>query len=143
MVGINLDVGDANRASYNVAVDRRYQWEVGDIVNVIGYPFGLSTSKFPIWMTGHIASEPDIDCNCLSKFLIDCRTREGQSGSPVIAKFRPGQFYKYKGEMYRAEEEYTFFLGICSGRIRDDSDIGVVWKSNILEEILVKYRDSE
>ena len=37
--------------------------EVCNRVNVIGYPFGVSTDNFPIWSTGYIASEPAIDIN--------------------------------------------------------------------------------
>ena len=140
VVGIDIDV-ESDQFAYNVASSEWYQWQVGDLVNVVGYPFGLSADKFPIWMTGHIASEPDIDYDNLPKFLIDCRTRQGQSGSPVLAKFRPGQYYKRNGETYQVIEEHSFFLGIYSGRVRDDSDIGVVWKPSILEEILIKHRE--
>ncbi|WP_397517277.1 trypsin-like peptidase domain-containing protein [Rhizobium ruizarguesonis] len=56
------------------------------VVSVVGFPFGLSGgASLAIWATGFIASEPDTDFENLPTFLIDCRTRKGQSGSPVIA----------------------------------------------------------
>ena len=30
----------------------------------------------------------------------------------------------------------TLFLGVYSGRIHDDSEIGMVWRPNLIEEIL-------
>jgi len=54
-----------------------------DMVSVVGFPYGLSAGgRLAIWVTGFIASEPELD---YPHFLIDCRTRKGQSGSPVIA----------------------------------------------------------
>ncbi len=54
-----------------------------DPVSVVGFPFGLHTNGFPIWATGFIASEPSENFEKLPAFLIDCRGRSGQSGSPV------------------------------------------------------------
>ncbi len=54
-------------------------------VSIIGYPFGLATAgAWPIWKTGHIASDPDLDYDGRPAFLIDATTRGGMSGSPVI-----------------------------------------------------------
>lgn len=88
-----------------------------DRVNVIGFPFGLSgTGKFGIWVTGFVASEPDLNFNGLPVFLIDARTRKGQSGSPVTAN---GQL-----------------LGIYSGRINEESDLGMVWKATEIAKLV-------
>lgn len=55
-----------------------------DPVSVIGFPFGLTAGgAFGVWATGFLASEPEVDFNNLPIQLIDCRTRQGQSGSPV------------------------------------------------------------
>jgi len=57
-----------------------------DAVSVVGFPFGKTGGRyFAIWATGFMASEPEFDLDGQPKFLIDCRSRPGQSGSAVIA----------------------------------------------------------
>lgn len=104
-------------------------------VNVIGYPFGLSTDNFPIWSTGYTASEPAIDVNGKPLMYIDCRTRPGQSGSPVIRLFHPGETVTVEGKTYMAKQLQVFLLGIYSGRINQESDIGMVWKKRAIAEL--------
>ena len=54
-------------------------------VSVIGFPLGFtSAGAFPIWKTGHIASDPDLNYQNKPAFLIDATTRSGMSGSPVV-----------------------------------------------------------
>ena len=77
-------VGEANSVSLD---DDWHRWEVGSELHVIGYPYGQIGGPFPIWSKGSIASEPDVDIADLPVFLIDCRSRTGQSGSPVFAHF--------------------------------------------------------
>lgn len=61
---------------------------VGLPAKVIGYPFGRRINEhMPVWATGHLASEPDIDVDGLPLMLIDCRTRRGNSGSPVMLHY--------------------------------------------------------
>jgi len=113
-----------------------YDWKIGELINVLGFPYGLSIDRFPIWMTGYIASEPSIDYNELPIFLIDCRTRRGQSGSPVIGRFKPGHIVEYQGKAYQYKKETTHLLGIYSGRINAESDLGKVWKTEVLRTIM-------
>lgn len=107
-------------------------------VSVIGFPFGLSgPGSLPIWATGFLASEPQLDYDGVPQILIDCRTRPGQSGSPVFAYRATGSAHveggfgpnTYSGEVSR-------FVGIYSGRIRSDSDIGTVWKASAIAELI-------
>lgn len=56
------------------------------LVSIIGFPLGLSSTGWPIWKTGHIASDPLVDVDGRRGFLIDATTREGMSGSPVILR---------------------------------------------------------
>jgi Trypsin-like peptidase domain len=58
----------------------------GQTVSVVGYPLGWKdrANKLPVWKTGHIASEPEIDFDGDPRFLIDITGRPGMSGSPVI-----------------------------------------------------------
>ncbi|MDX9988767.1 hypothetical protein [Thiothrix unzii] len=112
-----------------------YTWEVADQIHVIGYPFGINECM-GIWATGHIASEPAINYRKLPCFLIDCRTRSGQSGSVVIARFKPGDMVSYEDKHYIAQKIMTHTLGIYSGRINKDSDLGMVWKTSIIRDII-------
>lgn len=111
-----------------------------DILRVVGFPVGKTSSGhgfLAIWATGFIASEPEVDYQALPVFLIDCRARQGQSGSPVI-------FYATAGSSYRDGDQtkiltsgsVTQFVGIYSGRIHKDSDIGMVWKKAAILELV-------
>lgn len=112
------------------------QVEPAQRVSVIGFPFGERTGpSFAIWATGFIASEPEIDHGGRPVFLVDCRSRKGQSGSPVI---------RYRGRSGTTTHENgvheitptSDFLGIYSGRINSESDLGIVWKAHAIAELL-------
>lgn len=104
-------------------------------VSVIGYPLGLSAGKYwPIWKTGHIASDPDIDFEPgRPAFLIDATTRSGMSGSPVV--MRLDSYLKSDGSQVLAGRIKTKFMGIYAGRIHDASEIGRVWRPFVLSEL--------
>lgn len=130
----------------------------GRDVSVIGFPYGQRTSDSnytPIWVRGTIATEPEFDFDDRPLFLVDARTRQGQSGSPVVA-------VKWKGttgldanenvtNVTIAKATHSRLLGVYSGRLvrpdEDDqpcptcgslhgTDLGLVWKASALEEIL-------
>ncbi|MDQ4126252.1 MAG: serine protease [Actinomycetota bacterium] len=110
---------------------------VSDFVSIIGYPFGRTAgAAFAIWTKGAIASEPDVDFDDLPCFLIDARTRQGQSGSPVIAYSSGGATRMRNGSLAVVSGPVTDLLGIYSGRISEESDLGVVWKSSVIREII-------
>jgi hypothetical protein len=116
--------------------------EVTDKVSVAGFPFGIRTSGgFAIWATGSIATEPEINHEELPIFLIDCRSRQGQSGSLVVAH-RTGSetVWLENGNMIANGMPATRFLGIYSGRINKESDLGIVWKATILRELVESIR---
>ena len=105
-------------------------------VSIIGYPFGLSAGGvWPIWKTGHIATDPDIDFDGSPSFLIDATTRSGMSGSPVVVRSSGGHKTR-SGNYILAGGITTKFLGIYSGRIREDAELGRVWRPRVLDEIL-------
>jgi hypothetical protein len=108
-------------------------------VSVIGFPFGLSTSgKLPVWATGFLAQELGLITKENPTFLIDCRTRQGQSGSPVIA-FRTSGHRSVKDGRLSASLSGNIvweFLGIYSGRVNSESDLGKVWHVSAIEELL-------
>lgn len=122
---------------FNKHVNYNFNFKVTDDVYIIGFPFSyISTASdgyFPIWTKGTIASEYNknliIPLEALYKekkyykvpaFLVDSRTRKGQSGSPVIASIK----------------DNTILLGIYSGRTNDESDLGYVWKTKLIDEII-------
>lgn len=116
-----------------------------DRVSVIGYPFGYSAGEsnnqyLGIWSNGFIASEPFLDYKGLPIFLIDCRTRPGQSGSPVFGLQYSGAYDLNFSDNQADRRMKIFdrqdFLGIYSGRIDENSDIGFVWKSSAIKELL-------
>ncbi len=108
-----------------------------DIVSVVGFPFGLCVNEgLAIWATGFIASDPEVNYDKEPVFLIDCRSRSGQSGSPVIAQRNVGQPYVTKSDIYYGDKPRTEFLGVYSGRINCDSDIGIVWKASAIKELV-------
>ncbi len=105
-------------------------------VSIVGFPFGLSAGGvWPIWKTGHIATDPDVDFDGRPSFLIDATTRSGMSGSPVVVRSSGGHMTR-DGMYLIAGGVTTKFLGIYSGRIRDDVELGRVWRPSVLEEIL-------
>ena len=108
-----------------------------DLVSVVGFPFGLrSGGSLAIWATGFVATEPHIDHDDLPVFLIDCRARQGQSGSAVIAHRSGGMVTLEDGSSAVYNGSVTRFLGIYSGRINIESDLGIVWKVDAIRELI-------
>ncbi len=106
-------------------------------VNVVGFPFGERTgASFAVWATGFVASEPEVNHGGRPIFLIDCRARKGQSGSPVIRYHNGGGCVTHDNGV-EVVGLISQFLGVYSGRINEDSDLGIVWKSFIVSELLV------
>ena len=104
-------------------------------VAIIGFPLGLTgAGVLPIWKTGHIASDPDIDYGGTPTFLIDATTRGGMSGSPVVLRFWGG--YPRRDGSKTIGGSVTSFMGVYSGRIRDDVEVGKVWRPHLIAEIL-------
>jgi hypothetical protein len=108
-----------------------------DTVSVVGFPFGIrSGGALAVWATGHVATEPDVDHNGKPVFLIDCRARQGQSGSAVIAHRPGGMVTLEDGSSTIFNGPVTRFLGIYSGRINVESDLGIVWKAQAIRELV-------
>lgn len=108
-----------------------------DTVSVIGFPFGITAGgAFGVWATGFMASEADIDFNDLPVLLIDCRSRQGQSGSPVIAYRSAGGVPMANGSQAMFGGPVWKFIGIYSGRVNTESDLGIVWKASALNELV-------
>lgn len=126
----------ANKAPWNdIYID------AGDDAYVLGFPKGMSGGgPLPVWKRASVASEPGVDLDGLPKVLVDTATRQGMSGSPVIAVLRRGVILP-NGKF----DQDAFFgqgyklLGVYSGRIGEDElgvQLGVVWKARVIDEII-------
>lgn len=109
-----------------------------EMVSIVGYPLGATVpGGHAIWSTGFMASELDIYWKGNPVFLVDSRTRQGQSGSPVFS-YRIGPCLRSDGTIsYSGYEAASYnFLGVYSGRIHKDSDIGQVWNASSVRELI-------
>lgn len=96
-------------------------------LSIIGFPFGVvAAARIAVWVQGTIATEPEVPYMGLPCMLIDSRTRAGQSGSPVI-------LYSGNGAVPTSQ---THLVGVYSGRINESSDLGFVWRSRAIAEII-------
>lgn len=106
-------------------------------LNIIGFPFGQTGGgALGIWVRGFIASELDVPYGDLPCFLIDSRTRAGQSGSPVIFYSGGGSYMSAAGGLVIGGGEVEEFVGVYSGRINDQSDLGLVWHAEVVRQII-------
>lgn len=130
--GVELFISDLGINPPKISV------EVADKISVVGFPFGLSSAGgFAMWATGFVASEPQVNHDDLPLFLIDCRSREGQSGSPVVAhRTSSDTVWLENGSMVANGQPMTRFLGVYSGRVNPESDLGKVWKPEALRELV-------
>jgi hypothetical protein len=116
-----------------------YSERVMEDVFVIGYPLGLTGGDgvLPLYKHGSIASEPSIPFLKLPRFLVNCGTDKGMSGSPAIC-VRSGV-----GPVNK-------FIGVYSGRLKENSepnsedtddraisDIGLIWTRSAVDEIIL------
>ena len=109
-----------------------------DPVSVIGFPFGIrSGGSFAVWATGFIATEIEIDHDGLPIFLVDCRARSGQSGSPFIVHRKRGTQFPLDNGFYGwVQQDFARLLGIYAGRINERSDLGIVWKVSAIRQLI-------
>ncbi len=107
-----------------------------DMVFVVGFPKGVKISEsrneyFPVWKSGTIASEPDIDEGGKPIMWVDLQGFGGMSGSPVY--YITKEFEKRNGSTHRTFKSQTFFLGVFSHGI-PEINLGALWKSTFLKE---------
>lgn len=110
-------------------------------VFIVGYPYRLSVGPLlPLWIRGTVASDPafgyDDGENSYPLWLIDARTRSGQSGAPVIRFRPPGSLVmRNDGQLGRGISSDSDLLGVYSGRTSNESDLGFVWRIDEVDEI--------
>ncbi|MGV7254593.1 trypsin-like peptidase domain-containing protein [Mycobacterium kansasii] len=102
-------------------------------ISIPGYPFGLhSGPALPLWIRGFVASEPrffhEHNGDTIPAFLVDARTRKGSSGSPAVLLRLPGSLIlNAGGPLQYSLGAKSRLLGVYTGRISDESDLGFVW----------------
>ena len=113
---------------------------VTDRLFVVGWPYG-DTGSWPhaVWSTGYISTEPDIDWNGLPAFLLDCRSRQGQSGAPVLLHLRPTDTVMLAdGDTLHHGATVTRLVGVYSGRVDASSDLGRVFTTAAVRDVLAQ-----
>ncbi|MFF1873011.1 hypothetical protein [Kitasatospora herbaricolor] len=106
---------------------------ITDRLFVLGFPFGNTGSwPYAVWTAAPVASEPLAGWDGLPGFLLDSRTREGQSGAPVVLQLGPADPVVVGEGTIMHEESVTGLVGIYSGRIDPRSDLGMVWTTDAL-----------
>jgi hypothetical protein len=107
-----------------------------DRVFIIGFPLGLKSAPFfPIWKSGLIASEPDINQENKPIVWIDVASFGGMSGSPTYlilneATTRSGSRMMFVGHQ-------TYFMGVFSHG-HPNQVYGALWKASYLKNIFDK-----
>lgn len=127
--------------------------KVMDDVFVVGYPWGLTAGSevLPLYKRGSVASEPTILQAGLPRFLIDCRTASGMSGSPVFAAAAAPNGGVFVTPGARRPGLLFGCVGLYSGRLNESdtgkgqretaiSEIGIVWQLPTIHEIGVNGR---
>jgi hypothetical protein len=113
--------------------------ELGTELQVIGFPVGFDPVgedvPLGVWTRGTIAWQPSLHWRNLPAFLIDCRSRPGQSGSPVVFSASELTPYRHASGAIATGSVHEF-IGVYSGRIHKDSDVGVVWKRDAVREVV-------
>lgn len=106
-------------------------------LNIIGFPFGITGGgKLGVWSRGTLATEPAVEYDGLPLMLIDSRTRRGQSGSPVVLHASGRSVATKSGGSMMFSGSVTLLVGVYSGRISEESDLGLVWKARVIAEII-------
>jgi hypothetical protein len=112
---------------------------IGQDVYILGYPFGINSSGYPIWKRASIASEPQLRTQEQPYILVDTASRPGMSGSPVIRRSW-GNHTLSTGDLLTHLGPGTRFIGVYSGRLftKDplDAQLGLVWPAMFIDEIL-------
>jgi hypothetical protein len=101
-----------------------------DIATVVGYPHGKTFDfNFPIWKTGRIASEPDIDQGGKPIMYLDLLGYTGMSGSPVY--YITNHLITKKNSQYIGDRN-VIFLGVIF-EINEELNLSIILKSTYLK----------
>ncbi|WCS20135.1 serine protease [Mycobacterium marinum] len=113
----------------------------GQDVLIIGYPYALSVGPLlPLWIRGMVASDPPFGYQVGEKgypcWLVDARTRGGNSGAPVIRYRPPGTYVMRNNNMPAITTvPNSDVVGVYAGRTSKESDLGFVWPIEDVDDI--------
>lgn len=140
--GVNLPIFELEKLKKNMII------VPAQPISIIGFPFEDSiklSNGYPVWITGFIASEPNINIQNKPLLYINAAGYSGLSGSPVIVRTF-GTMIDKNGNFFGNQHHYDEFVGIYSGRVptnrknddsnKDDLVICRVWKSEVIQQIL-------
>jgi hypothetical protein len=123
---------------------------------LLGYPYGFFDTRnfLPVWKTGHLATEPNVDFQGQPVFLVDVSAFPGMSGAPVVGVSN-GVYESENGSMMSGVQRKL--LGIFSAmrmvKTRpaidssgqpidtatpapgDSLQLGYVWKAQLIADI--------
>lgn len=138
---------------------KRHQAFVGDELMIAGFPRNLHMHGLPLFKRATFATEPNLfkdepnvrHESTHRQVWVDCATRQGMSGSPVIHVKRSMILRPHGDNGYDDLLDSYSFYGIYSGRIIDpDEDpriddqfaaqIGIVWPRPLIERIVIEGR---
>lgn len=111
---------------------------VGQTCYILGFPDGLihrplPNTVFPIWKTGHIASEPKFDFDGQPKLLIDATTRKGMSGGMVVVA--TGVLNRLVG-IYSGRYKQAAYADTYEENPYFTSELGWVYRAELINELL-------
>jgi len=116
---------------------------------LLGYPYGFSdtVNRLPVWKTGHVASEPNVDFQGKPAFLVDVSAFPGMSGSPVLAVangvYEDDQGTMGMGRVIRLLGVFSAMPVVRSdipGQADTSLELGIVWKSALIADLARAYR---
>lgn len=137
---IELPIKDTNDiniypVNYKSPLDSNLLLNPTDRVFILGFPLGIHSEPYlPIWKSGLIASEPDIDQNNMPIIYVDAITYHGMSGSPVY--YISNEINGKNGRMEFSTLQ-SIFMGVFSAA-QVDNVFGVLWKAKFLQSIFDK-----
>lgn len=114
--------------------------EVTEELFIPGYPHNIQDYYAqPVWKRATIASSVQMGWNQEPKFLIDCASKSGMSGSPVLYYSSNG-YIRIRGMTHQYDRDVAVLAGIYVGRVdvegEADAQIGTVWNQSVIDEII-------
>lgn len=137
---IELPLNDTSNVAiypvtYNSPLDTTILLQPTDRVFVLGFPLGIHSAPFmPLWKSGIISSEPDINQENKPIMWVDINGIGGMSGSPVY--YVSNQVLDNHGNRNEYVTSVSIFLGVFSHG--QPNIYGALWKSQFLKGIFDK-----
>lgn len=137
---VELPLKDTNNiiiypVSYKSIYDSDLILRPTDRVFILGFPLSLHSEPFlPIWKSGLLASEPDINQDGLPITFVDEITYDGMSGSPVY--YISDKIISH-GNLMEFSDLVSIFVGVFSAQ-QIDNVFGILWKGKFLQAIFDK-----